>query len=90
MLHLILGLFLLLAGCLFQLVPLRFFSNSSYPLVRREGTRIAILILGATQTWVGIRTLIPTEPLRTTIYDAIMCVVIIALFYTVLACNKRR
>jgi hypothetical protein len=91
MIHLIVAILLLLAGCLLQILPVRFFAPwGSYPVARREIARIPILIIGATQLWVGLMDVIQNDTPRIVIFDVSIGVVLVALLYAVWKCNRRR
>ncbi len=66
MIHLLVGVPLILAACFIQLIPDSFYPNYGErfysretirwtKVVRREGIRFILLLIGATQIWTGIR-----------------------------------
>jgi hypothetical protein len=90
MLHSIIGILLLVLGCLLQLLPVQIFAPwGSHPVARREICRIPILVVGAAQFWVGLRDLVPVDEVRFTIFGVCMGIVACSLLYVVWKCSRR-
>jgi hypothetical protein len=89
--HLILGIFLLLAGCLLQIVPIQFFSPwGSYPLAKRELLRVIMLVVGAVLSWDGLGELFQSANMRAGIFTVILATVMLSLLYVAVRNNRRR
>ena len=84
MAHLIVGILLLVAGCLLQVLPNWLFAPwGSYPVARREIGRIIILTIGAIQFGVGLEDVIQNEVLRGVLCIASIAIVVFVLTYAI-------